>query len=376
MAEKKAGSGQGVYKRGKTWTIVVYVPDPETGKKKQKWIGGFKTKQEALRAKRQKQTEIDNMEVSSWGDLPFSEYAKKFLDWKRPQVSAVTIRMYERYLRIYGRFLTKPMLKITVDDIRTVDNEMRQDGLSDVTRSAYHGFFSSVFNWAIDNDDIPKSPYRRFTIGRPKRRESTTPDEEQVRYLLEKSEGHWLHLPILLAVTGGLRAGEVMGLKFSDFDFEENVVSIVRQIVKIPKEGEELPEVRVQKPKTRDSIRRVALPKITMDAVHEAYEKRGSDGWLFPNRDGNYQPPTKLYTDFCRFRTDLMLIGHLDTKIRFHDLRHAYASLSLNHGVPLKLISNALGHTDIQITANVYCDLENPNRESARVMEILLAGCL
>lgn len=197
---------------------------------------------------------------------------------------------------------------------------------------------------------------------------------EQARMLLQAIEGDPLEALYLLALTTGMRQGELLSLKWADVDLEAGHVQ-VRSSVRKGKEGFVFSE-----PKTSASRRQVAL---TMSAVAALYRHRGcqleqrmADGPLWQDNDLVFPDvlgmPFNGITLLRREFLPLLKRAGLPL-IRFHDLRHTAATLMLLKGVHPKIVSEMLGHASVSITLDLYSHvLPNMQREAAETMDQLL----
>ncbi len=179
-----------------------------------------------------------------------------------------------------------------------------------------------------------------------------------------------------LYLVGGLRRGEGMGLRWSSVDFARQRISVVEQIVEVGAKAV------TGAPKTRNGFRRVHLDDATMELLRRHKEAQrvereawglpfDEDGLVFTREDGSpLRPgyPTKHFYVLTR-AAGLR-------RVRLHDLRHTSASLALEAGVPMKVVSDRLGHSTIAITANLYTHVyDSSARDGAdRLAALLVDG--
>ena len=197
--------------------------------------------------------------------------------------------------------------------------------------------------------------------------------KEKIRVLLRAARENEWYLEILLGLFCGLRKGEIMGLKFSDFDTEERTLTVNRQIgseLTIPKgDGFKIEKYsHVEKePKTPNSYRTLRVPAIIIEELErrrelvEADKRRMGDRYL----DKGYiscQPNGMLHgvTSMNNALSKLCKRNGLP-HITVHGLRHMYATILLEQGVPLVKISALLGHSSIHTTFEYYCDTMDEN---------------
>lgn len=167
--------------------------------------------------------------------------------------------------------------------------------------------------------------------------------------LLAAASGDRLEALYVLAVTTGMRIGEMFGLKWSDVDLEVGTVQVRRTVAA---------DGAINPPKTNSSKRTIRLSKLASLALRR--HPRTAE-WVFPSAAGT---PIGI----CNFHKNswkrlLKRAGLPPT--RFHDLRHAAATLMLSRGVPVKVVSEMLGHADVSTTLSIYAHVLPDMQESA-----------
>jgi integrase len=182
-------------------------------------------------------------------------------------------------------------------------------------------------------------------------------DEEQSATLLRIAEGTRMYVPVLVAVTTGLRRGELLALQWRDLDLEAATLTVNRSLEQT-KAG-----LAFKSPKTEKARRTITLAHVTVDALrrHHAQQLRtrlalgeeyNDQGLVFPRSDGQPWKPSLLTDAFW------YVIRRSNLPIRrFHDLRHTHASQLLRQGIHPKVVSERLGHSSIVITLNTYSHL-------------------
>lgn len=196
-------------------------------------------------------------------------------------------------------------------------------------------------------------------------------DQNQVQRFLvaAKSKGHKVFALYFFLLATGVRQGEMLGLRWEDLDFAKQTVKISRQVRKIPGGGFEFIV-----PKTRNGFRTIKLGNETVEALKLHYslqvdEKNNAKrlwrehGLVFPSEVGT---PLNSNNVVRAFRSLLIEAGL--PQIRFHDLRHTAASLMLNNGVDVLVVSRRLGHAKASITLDVYGHLLSDTQERAAEM--------
>jgi integrase len=200
-------------------------------------------------------------------------------------------------------------------------------------------------------------------------------DTDGARKLLQAAQGHRFEAIIALAVTLGLRRGEVLGLRWVDVSFEERTLHVHQAVQRIGR------KVQVTEVKTDRSRRTLALPDNVIRALrlrraHQAQQRLLSGAqWqdqdlVFTGPNGAPLEPVTLN----RAYKALLKAAELPIETRFHDLRHSAASLLLAQGVHARVIMDLLGHSSISVTMNTYGHImPAAMREAASTMEAILA---
>jgi integrase len=189
---------------------------------------------------------------------------------------------------------------------------------------------------------------------------------EQAQLLLQKVQGHPLEGIVTLALATGMREGEILGLRWSDVDLDLGMLRVNCTVTYVTGHG-----CVEGEPKTETSKRGVMLPPMVVDVLKrhrlKQLEKRIAAGaaWVdrdlvFPGDHGDFLISDTLLRRFHRLLEQIGL-----PRIRFHDLRHSAATLLLSMGVQMKVIQELLGHSSINITADIYSHVLPPTHREA-----------
>ena len=209
-------------------------------------------------------------------------------------------------------------------------------------------------------------------------------DSDEVEKLFEAAKGTVLEIPVFLGAFYGLRRSEVLGLKWSAIDFQNNTITIKHTVTSCNLDGKHI-QVAQDTTKTKSSLRILPLVPAFREKLLEVrdhqkeckrlcgkcYNKQYQE-YICVDEMGNLISPHYLTSAFPK-----LLEKNGLRRIRFHDLRHSCASLLLANGVPMKQIQEWLGHSDFSTTANVYAHLDyNSKLSSADAMVNGLSGAL
>lgn len=179
---------------------------------------------------------------------------------------------------------------------------------------------------------------------------------EILRFLHQAKEEGCYEL-FLLELGTGMRRGEILALKWSDLNFATGELHIERQVYIIRA------EVIISAPKTKASVRTVILPPSLLKALG-AYKKTVDSEWMFPSPTDNGRPrnPSSV-----RKRLQLILERAGCKKVRFHDLRHTFATMALEHGMDVKTLSATIGHVSSATTLDIYSHITDTMQRQAAV---------
>ena len=168
--------------------------------------------------------------------------------------------------------------------------------------------------------------------------------QEKIGMYLAEAKRRGLLAAFYLELTTGLRRGELLALQWTDLDVENRTLAVTKQVNRI--NG----ELVVSPPKTRNSVRTLALPQQAVDLLIAEHKKHSRNPYLFPS------PKTGTMYDPDAFRRthDKILKAIGAEHIRFHDLRHTFATMALQNGVDVKTVSSMLGHYSAGFTLDTY----------------------
>ena len=243
-----------------------------------------------------------------------------------------------------------------VEELFTVDR--RQEKLSSKTLLEYHRFISAVLAQAEKEMLVTYNAAQKATPPKLERKEAECfqPEEvEQIRDALEGEPVKWRTATHLLLITG-VRRGELCGLKWEDFDSEAGTLK-VRRTIHAGKGG----ELTAGDPKTYAGTRTILLPYSTAQFLQRRRET-ALTGWIFPDPFRPERPanPGSAYRRLKQILAEAKL-----PDIRFHDLRHTFATHALTSGVDAKTLSGILGHTKASFTLDTYTHVTGDMQRNA-----------
>ena len=221
---------------------------------------------------------------------------------------------------------------------------------------------------AVDEELLTKNPTKKLKIPNDKKVEMQTLKKEEIGVFLEEAKRSGLYEFYLLELTTGMRQGEIIALTWDDFDEKNKTISINKNVTRV--DG----EIIVTTPKTKNSIRTIKLTNECVDLLKAMkLRKMGESNLIFPSpRTGDYREGPAITRQLHRIQQRAGL-----PRIRFHDLRHTFATLMIEQGVDIKTVSQMLGHTDAGFTMNTYMHVtENMQQKAAEAMSDVLTECV
>lgn len=239
-------------------------------------------------------------------------------------------------------------------------------GLAPRTVIKHHAVLHAALKQAVKWQLLPRNPADAVDLPKAEHTEMQVLDEQQTATLLQAAEGTWLFAPLMVAATTGLRRGELLALRWRDVDLRTGQVSIIQAVDESKKDG-----ITLKEPKTKKSRRTVILPPMAIDVLRahrtaqaqlrllqgETYHDHDL---VFPRDDGSVRRPSNFSKAFACLLEKTGL-----PKVRPHDLRHGHASHLLRAGVPVKVVSERLGHSTTAFTMDVYSHLLPGMQEDA-----------
>lgn len=369
MARKRRGRGEGsVYQRSDgQWCGNVTIGYDTKGKRRRKVIYG-KTKTEAQEKLRKAQHDIDTGILKAAESITVGEHLNNWLEGS-VKVNR-RISTYVRHRSVVDLYLIPTIGKVRLEKLNAsmIDSlfiKLEREGRSCYVKGHVYSALHRAMKIAVDRRIIPFNPCNGVERPRIETKERPTYDVEQVGTLLDTSKGHRLHCLIVLAVTTGMRQGELFGLRWQDIDFENESVRVTRQLV----------EVRGQfsfgLPKTKAGKRNITLPKIAVEALREHRTRMMAEGnigadTVFCDTQGGF-----LRKSNFRRKVWVPLVEKSGLPVlRFNDLRHTAATILLTLKENPKVVQERLGHSKIHVTMDTYSHvIESIQKEAANKLD-------
>ena len=313
-------------------------------------------------------------ELSEAGSMTLGEWMEQWLAaYAEPTLRPSTLYGYRNVIRRYiaPALGSKALRSVTQRDVQKFYNALGQKTycpgkhceerkLADSTVRSTHMLLHEIMDAAVRARLIPQNPTEGTAIPKCNYAPMQILNEEQLDRFLEAIQADPLwHDFFYTAVTTGLRRGEICGLKWGDLDEASGKLS-VRRTVRVEKGG----IINTGDTKTEKGTRTITLPPSTLRVLKERHKTAASE-WIFPNLLDPAKPtlPNGAYQ---RLKAILRQAGL--PNIRFHDLRHTFATHALRSGVDAKTLSGILGHTNASFTLDTYTHVTTDMQKNASVI--------
>ena len=368
--KRKNGEGTVRLRKDGRWEGRIVIGYDENGLPKTKNVLA-KTKGECIeKLKALKSTITPDTPIKLKADMPFGEWLDHWYEtYCKPNARPATQRTYEGYIRLYlhPRLGSIPLNKVTTSDIQQMctwmmtearlDQKNGDGGLSDSQVINCYSLCDRVLEKAVTEKLIVRNPAKgcKLPPNRPNEMKVLSREDMQ-KVLIQAKEENYYEL-FLLEFATGLRLGELMALQWDDVNLVTGELRINKQVNLV---GSKLV---ISEPKTKAAVRTLILPPSVRKVLAE-YKTRVNSRWLFPSPKKDDLP---IIPSAVSRRLHTLLEHAGCEQVRFHDLRHTFATNALAHGMDIKTLSTILGHVSSATTLNTYSHVTDEMRQRAAV---------
>ena len=304
----------------------------------------------------------DEYTVAEWLRLWYELYAK-------PNIRPTTADSYHRGIEshVIPRIGEIKMKKLTSRDIQKMYKDLQengrlrkskkqQSGLSNATVRGIHMMLHNALDRAVKERLILRNPTEDCIIPKIQKQEMKILHPEDMKVYLEAADKRGVLPMFYLELVTGIRKGELTALLWSDLDEGKRTNSVSKQAV-----GDRNRNVTISRPKTENSVRKISIPLSAVELLRQEHEKHPDNPWMFPSpKTGEMYHPDSI----VKLHEKILKNTGLE-HIRFHDLRHTFATMALQNGVDVKTVSSMLGHYDAGFTLRTYTHATRQMQEQA-----------
>ena len=350
--------------------------DPDTGKMVTKNVLG-KTQAEVKEKLRKAIDNSRQLDYTKEGKYTVGQWLDEWFDaYAKVKVRASSHQTYKGYIENHIKpnigdipieKLTSLRLQkfyrklLTEGRVPRIESENQPKGLSAKTVRNIHQVISSAMSMAVKHKLILSNPAEGCELPKVEHKEMHTIPAEQLGAFLREAKESGVYELYYLDLATGLRRGELLGLKWDDIDLDQGVIHVRRQVYRIDGEVREVPL------KTKHSYRSISISKDAVELLREMKTRRVSE-YVFPSPTGGPISPDSVLHMLHRVLKRAGL-----PSMRFHDLRHSFATLALQNGVDIKTVSGMLGHFSAGFTLDTYAHVTTAaQKEAANTMGSVL----
>jgi len=384
MAKKRANGEGSIRKRkdGRWEGRYTAGHDPTTGKTIYKNVLG-KTQAEVKEKLKKAIEEAGKLDIARAGQYTVGQWLDLWLEnYAKLKVRPSSYQTYQGFIKNHVKpsIGDIPLSKLTTMDLQQlykkllesgrvdrVEAKSKPKGLSAKTVRNIHQMISSACGFAVNQKLLASNPASACALPRIERKEmKTIPPDKLTSFFDEAKESGVFELYYIDLLTG-LRRGELLGLKWDDVDLKNGILHVRRQIMRQNGAVVEAPL------KTKNSYRSIAIPADAVEVLKTQREKVGCGSeYVFPSPTGGPISPDSVLHMLQRVLKRAGL-----ERVRFHDLRHTFATLALQNGVDVKTVSGMLGHYSAGFTLDTYAHVTTAaQRTAANTMGNILSGAV
>ncbi len=360
MAKRRAdGEGNVRQKRPNLWEGRIVAGHKKDGSPIYKYVSG-RTQKEAYEKLRELITEYCNVELTENSQITVEEWMQKWMDeYMLFSIREQTWKSYESVIRLHivPNLGNKTVASLTTSIVQKFYNKLLSEGKSGSLVRDAHLILHQAMDVAVKENLIAKNPTNGTKIPKVEYKPKNILNETQLEMFMDaiKQDELWYDF-FYTEITTGLRRGELCGLKWCDFNETTGQLNVVRTVTTNKGGG-----LKTGETKTEKGTRTIYLPPSTVKLLSERKTKVSSE-WIFPNFYDNSKPinPSTAYLKLKHILKNAGL-----PSIRFHDLRHTFATHALSNGVDARTLSGILGHTNASFTLDTYTHVTNDMQRNA-----------
>ena len=347
-----------IVRRARGYYALGSAVDPMTGKRLRPRVGPFPTARDARAGLDQLLADIASKRFAAVDRTPLTTYLTTWLAAHRTTLKATTAHGYRG---VIDRYITPTIGAVPLADLRPAHLNglyalLTERGLSPRTCRTVHVVIRRALADAVRDGAIPRNVADAASLPRVGYVEQTAWSADEARAFLDATTDHPNHALFVVALTTGMRRGELAGLRWEDIDFDAATITVRRARTTV---GARVVEAE---PKTKTSRRVIDVDAGTLSVLRRWRLRQPPDAYVFPGTPDRLSRAWDAAVNAAGVR-----------RIRFHDARHTAASLMLQAGVPVNVVSRRLGHASPVVTLTVYAHVvPGQGRDAADRLGVVL----
>lgn len=332
----------------------------------------YSTRKEAMAAERDFLASVTKKEINL-STMTFQELYEEFVDYKKDKVKLSTLRISEQNIRQLTEFLNLRIKDIKLDHYLAWRKRINALDLKDKNKNGYYKLLKAILNYGTKWHDFNFTPI--YSKMEKFHNPNAIPEEmkfytwEEFKQFLSVIDDIKWKCVFEVLYFCGLRKGELLGLTWDNIDFENNQLSVVKNVIPTYTNGKGA--YMITAPKTKSSIRTLPIPNRVINDLlvyyNQSKRQYGFNYNWFVFGDMEPLHRNTLRSAKIRFEKEANV-----KEIRLHDFRHNCASILINNGASIMVVAKYLGHTKIDETLNTYSHLfKNKLEEITKTMDQL-----
>lgn len=349
IRKRKDGRWEGLYTAGY---------DPSTGKRIIKNVLG-KTQAEVKAKLKAAVEQAQQVDVIRADDYTVASWLRTWYElYSKPNIRPSTAENYRRSIELHviPRIGSIKLNQLTSRDVQKLYRDLQENGrlrevqkgkkpgLSNATVRGIHMMLHNSLDRAVKERLILRNPTEDCIIPKIEKQEMKILHPEDMSAYLQAAEKREVLPMFYPELVSGVRKGELVALLWDDLDTTGRTISVSKQVS--ARNG----AITISRPKTENSVRKISIPQDAVELLIQEHEKHPDNPYMFPSpKTGEMYHPDSVVNLHKKLLKDAGL-----EHIRFHDLRHTFATMALQNGVDVKTVSSMLGHYDAGFTLRTY----------------------